>query len=58
LRRNIAEKRIIEENYVIRNVEDLEEAASAYKDIDVVMQERADLVNILVKLEFLAAVKG
>jgi len=55
------EKRLLEEKgiiHAIRNVEDLDEAASAYKDIDVVMQEQADLVSILVKLEPLAVIKG
>lgn len=42
----------------IRGVHDLDEASGAYKDIDVVMAEQADLVDILVKLEPLAVVKG
>jgi tRNA-splicing ligase RtcB len=42
----------------IRTVEDLDEAASAYKDIDTVMSEQADLVEILIKLEPLAVIKG
>ena len=37
---------------------DLDEAAGAYKDIDVVMEEQKDLVDILVKLEPLAVVNG
>ncbi|MDP2423605.1 MAG: RtcB family protein [Bacteroidales bacterium] len=37
---------------------DLEEAASAYKDIIMVMQNQQDLVDILVELEPLAVVKG
>lgn len=36
----------------------LDEASSAYKDIDVVMEEQKDLVEILVKLTPLAVVKG
>ena len=36
----------------------LDEAPSAYKDIDTVMEEQKDLVKILVKLEPLAVVKG
>lgn len=42
----------------IRNVDDLDEAPSAYKDIDVVMEEQKDLVKILVKLSPLGVVKG
>jgi tRNA-splicing ligase RtcB len=44
--------------HAVRNVADLEEAAGAYKDIDEVMREQADLVDIVVKLEPLAVVKG
>lgn len=42
----------------IRNVNDLDEAPSAYKDIDVVMDEQSDLVKILVKLSPLGVIKG
>lgn len=42
----------------IRNVNDLDEAPSAYKDIDTVMEEQKDLVKILVKLTPLGVVKG
>ncbi len=42
----------------IQSVEDLDEAASAYKDIDVVMQEQADLVDILVRLRPIGVIKG
>ena len=42
----------------IRNIDDLDEAPSAYKDIDVVMEEQKDLVKILVKLSPLGVVKG
>ena len=42
----------------IRNIDDLDEAPSAYKDIDVVMEEQKDLVKILVKLLPLGVVKG
>jgi tRNA-splicing ligase RtcB len=42
----------------IRNVKDLDEAAGAYKDIDVVMKEQEDLVDIVVKLRPLAVIKG
>lgn len=42
----------------LRNEKDLDEAASAYKDIDVVMKEQADLVEIIEKLTPLAVIKG
>lgn len=42
----------------IRNVKDLDEAPSAYKDIDVVMSNQTDLVDIVVELTPLAVVKG
>jgi len=42
----------------IRNEKDLEEAPTAYKDIDIVMEEQQDLVDIVVKLEPLAVIKG
>ena len=42
----------------IRNIDDLDEAPSAYKAIDVVMEEQKDLVKILVKLSPLGVVKG
>ncbi len=42
----------------LRNRNDLEEAARAYKDIDMVMENQKDLVEILVKLRPLAVVKG
>lgn len=42
----------------LRSVNDLDEAPSAYKDIDVVMNEQKDLVDILIKLEPLAVIKG
>lgn len=42
----------------IRNVNDLDEAPSAYKDIDVVMDEQKDLVKILVKLSPIGVIKG
>lgn len=44
--------------HAIRGKDDLDEAPSAYKDIDVVMEEQKDLVEILVKLTPLAVVKG
>lgn len=42
----------------LRYKSSLDEAPSAYKDIDTVMEEQKDLVKILVKLEPLAVVKG
>ena len=42
----------------IRTVDELDEAPSAYKDIDVVMEAQNDLVNILVKLTPLGVIKG
>jgi tRNA-splicing ligase RtcB len=42
----------------IRTVGDLDEAAGAHKDIDIVMEEQKDLVEVIVKLEPLAVIKG
>lgn len=42
----------------IRHKSDLDEAPSAYKNIDVVMENQSDLVDILVELSPLAVVKG
>jgi len=42
----------------IRHQKDLDEASSAYKDIDVVMEEQKDLIDIFVKLLPLAVIKG
>ena len=42
----------------LRNKTDLDEASSAYKDIDVVMENQKDLVEILVELTPLAVIKG
>jgi tRNA-splicing ligase RtcB (3'-phosphate/5'-hydroxy nucleic acid ligase) len=42
----------------IRSVSDLDEAAGAYKDIDVVMEEQDDLVGVVCKLEPMAVIKG
>jgi tRNA-splicing ligase RtcB len=44
--------------HAVRGQQNLEEAPSAYKDIDVVMEEQKDLVDILVKLRPLGVVKG
>jgi tRNA-splicing ligase RtcB len=42
----------------IRNKSDLDEAPSAYKDINDVMSKQSDLVEILVRLSPLAVIKG
>jgi len=42
----------------IRTEKDLDEASSAYKNIDIVMEEQNDLVDIVVKLKPLAVIKG
>ena len=42
----------------IRNKSDLDEAPSAYKNIDTVMQNQRDLVDIVVELSPLAVIKG
>ncbi len=42
----------------IRGISNLDEASSAYKDIEVVMEEQKDLVEIMIKLQPLAVIKG
>ncbi|MCL2575045.1 MAG: RtcB family protein [Defluviitaleaceae bacterium] len=42
----------------IRGIKDLDEAASAYKNIDVVMQEQQDLADIAIELMPLGVIKG
>jgi tRNA-splicing ligase RtcB len=42
----------------LRTVKELDEAPGAYKDIDAVMENQKDLVEIIVKLEPLAVIKG
>lgn len=42
----------------IRNIQDLDEAANAYKDIDIVMENQKDLAEIIVELQPLAVLKG
>lgn len=44
--------------HAVRSVDDLDEAPSSYKNIDVVMEEQKDLVNIVMELTPLAVVKG
>jgi tRNA-splicing ligase RtcB len=55
------EKSLLDEKGIIHSIRtsnDLDEASSAYKDIDVVMEEQKDLVDIVVKLEPLGVIKG
>jgi len=42
----------------IRHKKDLDEASSAYKNIDVVMENQKDLVEIMVELTPLGVIKG
>jgi len=42
----------------VREKKDLDEAVGAYKDIEVVMANQADLVRVLVELKPLAVIKG
>ena len=42
----------------LRNQDDLDEASSAYKDIEIVMKNQEDLVEILVELTPLGVIKG
>lgn len=44
--------------HAIRGKSDLDEAPSAYKDIDIVMEEQKDLVDIVIKLKPLGVIKG
>ena len=44
--------------HAIRGKGDLDEAAGAYKDIQVVMAEQADLVKIVTRLEPMGVIKG
>ena len=52
---NMEKKGII---HNIRSKKDLDEASSAYKDIDIVIKNQEDLVKVLVKLYPLAVIKG
>ena len=55
------EKRRLDERgiiHAIRSAKDLDEAAGAYKDIDTVMANQADLVRITERMEPLAVIKG
>jgi len=44
--------------HAIRGVRDLDEAPGAYKDIEEVMAQQADLVDVVTRLRPLAVVKG
>ena len=44
--------------HAIRRQGDLDEASSAYKDIDIVIEEQKDLVDVVVKLSPLAVIKA
>jgi tRNA-splicing ligase RtcB len=48
----------IEVLHAIRHKNNLDEASSAYKDINIVMKEQSDLVEPIVELKPLAVVKG
>lgn len=54
------QKRLDDQGIVhsVRSLSDLDEAAGAYKDITVVMENQKDLVDILVELSPLAVIKG
>lgn len=55
------EKQLLESRGIIhsiRNVKDLDEAASAYKNIDEVMKNQKDLVEIITRLLPIAVIKG
>ena len=55
-----AEIKLLDDQWIIhwiRSKKDLDEASSAYKDIDVVMEEQKDLVDIVVELTPLAVIK-
>jgi len=53
--RKLDEKGII---HSLKNVNDLDEASSAYKDISIVMENQKNLVDIVVELSPLAVIKG
>jgi tRNA-splicing ligase RtcB len=55
------EKRRLDERGIvhsIRSIQDLDEAPSAYKDIDVVMANQSDLVKIVTELSPMGVIKG
>jgi len=56
-----AEQKLLEEKGIIHSIrsrDDLDEAASCYKDIGKVMDNQSDLVEIVTRLEPLAVIKG
>jgi tRNA-splicing ligase RtcB len=56
-----AEKKLLDDQGIIhgiKEVSDLDEAASAYKDINLVMENQKDLVTGIVELTPLAVIKG
>ena len=56
-----AEQKALEDKGILHSVrgrDQLDEAPSAYKDIETVMEEQKDLVKILAKLSPLAVIKG
>ena len=53
--KNLEEKGII---HSVRNIDSLDEAPGAYKDIDLIMAEQSDLIEIVHKLQPLAVIKG
>jgi tRNA-splicing ligase RtcB len=56
-----AEKRMLDEQgiiHAVRTVDDLEEAAGAYKDISIVMENQRDLADAMVELSPLAVIKA
>ena len=58
LDQEVAKLNVLHIVHALRNQNDLEEAASAYKDIDVVMASQTDLVKIKVALSPVAVIKG
>jgi len=54
-KRKLDEKGIV---HSVRNTSDLDEAPGAYKDIDIVMADQADLVEIVTELTPLGVIKG
>jgi len=55
------EKKILDDQGIIhsiRNVSDLDEAPSSYKDVEVVMENQKDLVDIVDRLRPMAVIKG
>ena len=56
-----AEQKLLDDKgilHAIRGKQDLEEAPSAYKNIDEVMENQKDLVEVLVELQPLGVIKG